>query len=148
YNLAGREVAHALEALGAVATTKPRVQAIRPRADREMLLGRACYDHLAGWIAVELAKVLEEENAIRVRGEHEYELGRRGKEYFAKLGIEVRQLRGTRRSFARQCVDWTERRPHIAGALGAAIFARFVELGWIARRRDTRAVRITHEGAE
>jgi DNA-binding transcriptional ArsR family regulator len=148
YSLAGPEVAHALEALGAIATMQPRRGAVRPRANEEMYVARTCYDHLAGRIAVELAKKLEEENAIRARGEHDYELGRRGKEYFARLGIEVDRLRGSRRSFARQCVDWTERRPHIAGALGAAVCSRFLALGWIARRRDTRALRITHEGAQ
>jgi DNA-binding transcriptional ArsR family regulator len=147
FSLAGPEVAHALEALGAIATTKTAVHAIRPRANAEMYVARTCYDHLAGRIAVELARAMEEESAIRAGGEQDYELGRRGKEYFAKLGIEVDRLRGLRRSFARQCVDWTERRPHIGGALGAAICARFVAAGWIVPKRDTRAVRITHQGA-
>ena len=146
FSLAGPEVAHALEALGAIATTKP-IHAIRSRANVEMHVARTCYDHLAGRIAVELARTIEEESAIRAGSEHNYELGRRGKEYFAELGIDVDHLRGLRRSFARQCLDWTERRPHIAGALGAAICERFVAAGWIAPRRDTRAVRITHHGA-
>ena len=144
--LAGPEVAHALEALGAIATTKPVVHTTRPR-DAEMYVARTCYDHLAGRIAVEIARTMEEEKAIRADGEHDYELGRGGKAYFAKLGIEVDRLRGLRRCFARQCVDWTERRPHVAGALGAAIYARFLAAGWIVPRRDTRAVRITHHGA-
>jgi hypothetical protein len=136
-----------LEALGAIATTKPAIHAIRPRVNAEMYVARTCYDHLAGRIAVELARTMEEEKAIRAGGEYEYELGRRGREYFARLGIEVDRLRGLRRSFARQCVDWTERRPHIGGALGAAIYARFVAAGWIVRKRDSRGVRITHHGA-
>lgn len=108
---------------------------------------RTCYDHLAGRIAVELARRMEEERAIQTSGDRDYELGPRGREYFAKLGIELDRLRGLRRSFARQCVDWTERRPHIAGALGAAICERFATAGWIAPKRDTRVVRITHHGA-
>jgi DNA-binding transcriptional ArsR family regulator len=147
FSLAGPEVANALEALGVIATTKPTIHAIRPRADAEMYAARTCYDHLAGRIAVELARKMEEEGGIRAGGERDYELGRRGKEYFAKLGIDVDELRGLRRSFARQCMDWTERRPHVAGALGAAICARFVAAGWIVPGRDTRAVRITHRGA-
>jgi DNA-binding transcriptional ArsR family regulator len=147
FSLAGPEVAHALEALGAIAITKPAIHAVRPRANAEMYLARTCYDHLAGRIAVEIARMMEKEGAIRAGGERDYELGRRGEEYFSKLGIEVDRLRGLRRSFARQCVDWTERRPHIGGALGAAICARFVAAGWIVPKRDTRAVRITHQGA-
>lgn len=146
FGLAGPEVAHALEALGAIATTKP-IPATRPSAHAEMYAARTCYDHLAGRIAVELTRKMQEEGAIRADGDHDYELERSGKGYYAKLGIDVDQLRGLRRSFARQCVDWTERRPHIAGALGAAICARFVAAGWIVPRRDTRAVRITHNGA-
>jgi DNA-binding transcriptional ArsR family regulator len=149
FSLAGPEVAHALEAVGAVATTQPMVHVIRPRPNNaEMYIARTCYDHLAGRIAVELARKIEEEGAICAQGKDNYELGRCGREYFAKLGIEVDPLQGSRRSFARQCVDWTERRPHIAGALGAAICTRFVALRWIVPRRDSRAVRITHEGAQ
>ena len=147
FSLAGPEVAHALETLGAIATPKPTIPTIRPRAKAEMYLARTCYDHLAGRIAVELTSRMEEEGAVQPDGEHDYELGPRGKEYFEKLGIKVDRLHSVRRSFARQCVDWTERRPHIAGALGAAICECFVVAGWIVQRRDTRAVRVTHEGA-
>src|SRR5215475_1724076 len=126
FRLAGAEVAHALEALGAVATVKPPT--VRPLANEGLYVARTCYDHLAGRIAVELANGLQEENAIRPRGEHDYELGPRGEQCFTKLGIEVERLRGLRRTFARQCVDWTERRPHIAGALGAALCSRFLAL--------------------
>src|SRR5579871_3334630 len=72
--LAGPGVAHALEALGAIATTKPVVHTTRPR-DAEMYVARTCYDHLAGRIAVEVARTMEEEKAIRADGEHDYELG-------------------------------------------------------------------------
>lgn len=146
FSLTGPDVADALEALGAIATIKPAPHAVRPRVDAQMYVARTCYDHLAGRIAVELAKTMEEERAIRAAG-HDYEIGRRGKEYFAKLGIEVDRLQRLRRSFARQCVDWTERRPHIGGALGAAICAQFVAARWIAPRPNTRAVRITQNGA-
>jgi hypothetical protein len=63
------------------------------------------------------------------------------------VNLTQKPLRRTRRCFARKCMDWTERRPHIAGALGAALCSRLISLGWIAHRRDTRAVRITAEGA-
>ena len=147
FSLAAREVAYAVEALGAIATTRPAIDTIRPRANAAMYVARTCYDHLAGRIAVGLARRMEEEGAIRMVGDHDYEVGPHGSEYFAKLGIEVDRLRGLRRFFARQCLDWTERRPHVAGALGAAIYERLVAAGWMVPRRDTRAVRITHQGA-
>jgi DNA-binding transcriptional ArsR family regulator len=84
---------------------------------------------------------------IRPSGERDYELGRAGRAWFANLGIDVDSLRRSRRIFARQCRDWTERRPHIAGAFGAALCSRLLALGWIACRRDSRALRITPRGA-
>jgi DNA-binding transcriptional ArsR family regulator len=152
YALNGPDVAHALEALGSIATL-PRARAAVPcsrAADdmaNDMCVARSCYDHLAGRIAVELAGALVKSKIIHPANNRDYELGRAGRAWFANLGIDVNALRNTRRAFARQCLDWTERRPHIAGALGAALCSRFISLGWIARRRDTRALRMTHSGA-
>jgi hypothetical protein len=102
---------------------------------------------LAGLIAVELAGNLQKKEIIRPRGLRDFQLGTRGSRWFAELGIDVGKLRESRRCFARQCIDWTERRPHIAGSLGAALCSRLLTLGWIARRQDTRALRVTHQGA-
>jgi len=107
YSLAGSEVAHAMEALGAQ---------------------------------------LEKTGVLRTHGELDFELGPHGKSWFANLGIDVEELRRSRRCFARQCVDWTERRPHLAGMLGAALCSRLIELGWVTRRRQTRALRVTERG--
>src|SRR5258708_8798975 len=92
----------------------------------------------AGRIAVEISRAVEKSKVIHPRGERDYELGRTGRAWFANLGIDVDALRRSRRAFARQCLDWTERRPHIAGALGAALCSRLIALGWIARCRATR----------
>jgi DNA-binding transcriptional ArsR family regulator len=165
YSLAGVEVAHAIEVLGLIAT-RPAGAGRGARAagsagaigrrvsllagatgsDADIYIARSCYDHLAGRVAVGIARGLEECGVIRAFGEREYELGRGGRTWFAKLGVDVEALRGARRCFARKCLDWTERRPHLAGALGAALFSRMLELGWVARRRESRVVRITHLG--
>jgi DNA-binding transcriptional ArsR family regulator len=147
YKIARPEVAHALEALGAISTF-PRPGNISQDRQRDGLyLARSCYDHLAGRIAVEMARALESLKVIRACGNREYEIGPRGNAWFSRIGVEPEDLRRSRRVFARACLDWTERKPHIAGALGAAIFSRFVELGWIVRRAKTRAVRITQTGS-
>jgi DNA-binding transcriptional ArsR family regulator len=148
YAMAGPDVAHALEALGSISTL-PRspVVATRPRVSDDMYTARSCYNHFAGRIAVELSDALEKFEIARPRGKCDYELGRAGRAWFASLGIDVDSLRRSRRAFARQCLDWTERRPHIAGALGAALCSRLISLGWVASRRDTRALRITPHGA-
>jgi hypothetical protein len=141
-------VALALEALGAIATKPHRAALNRPPKSEELFRARSCYDHLAGRVAVELARRLADRQVIRASGKRDYELGSEGRNWFAAFGIDVDRLRRTRRCFARKCIDWTERRPHLAGALGAALCSRLISLGWIARRRDTRAVRITAEGVQ
>jgi DNA-binding transcriptional ArsR family regulator len=146
YSLAGPEVAHAMEALGAIATKQRGAAAIRTRASSDLYLARTCYDHLAGQIAVELAARLEKTGVLLTHGELNFELGPHGESWFSNLGIDVEELRRSRRCFARQCVDWTERRPHLAGMLGAALCSRLIELGWITRRRQTRALRVTERG--
>jgi DNA-binding transcriptional ArsR family regulator len=147
YSLAGPEVAHALEALGSIATKERPKDASQPRASSDLYLARTCYDHLAGRIAVELADSLQKSGVLRMRGARNFELGPCGENWFGKLGIDVDPLRRSRRCFARQCIDWTERRPHLAGILGAALCSRLLALGWVARRRQTRALRITQQGA-
>jgi len=147
YRLSGPEIGHALEALGAIAT-RPRTPAsLRSLENMEIYRARSCYDHLAGRIAVELAKRLETLNVIRLSGAQEYQLGPRGQQWFAALDIDANALHSARRTFARRCLDWTERKPHLAGALGAALFSQMLTAGWIVRRRGTRALRVTHRGA-
>lgn len=147
YKLAGPEVAHALEALGAISTPPRRAVALHSLDADDLRAARSCYDHIAGRVAVGLATFLEAGKVIQSHGDREYDLGPRGREWFANFGVDTNALRRLRRRFALKCLDWTERRPHIAGALGAALCARLLTLGWLARRRDSRALRITHRGA-
>jgi DNA-binding transcriptional ArsR family regulator len=147
YGITGPEVAYALEALGSIATLPRPTGAVRSREDLDMYRARSCYDHLAGRVAVELTKALEHSKVIRTSGERDYKLGPKGLVWFADMGIDVDALRRERRMFARRCLDWTERKPHLAGALGAALYSRMLASGWIARRPSTRALRITQRGA-
>jgi DNA-binding transcriptional ArsR family regulator len=155
YALANSQVAYALEALGAISTSGKSAGSAGALAnslpmsehDRALRTARTCYDHLAGRIAVQLTGALEQAGVLRRCGDADYELGKNAGVWCDELRLDVAALRSARRSFARQCLDWTERRPHLAGALGAALCARLVDLGWIARRPRTRAVRITHAGA-
>ncbi|MCI0664232.1 MAG: transcriptional regulator, partial [Acidobacteria bacterium] len=78
----------------------------------------------------------------------EFEATGKGEKLFRDLGIEIGELRQQRRTFARQCQDWSERRPHIAGALGAAMLEQMFRHGWIARVRSSRIVRVTAKGKE
>jgi DNA-binding transcriptional ArsR family regulator len=146
YKIANPDVGHALEALGAIATVPRNSAPLSSREMTELRQARTCYDHLAGWLAVELTNALETSQVIRHRGERDYDLGNKGESWFAEIGVETATVKSARRSFARKCLDWTERRPHLAGALGAAFCARLIALGWVARRPKTRAMRITQRG--
>jgi DNA-binding transcriptional ArsR family regulator len=159
YELANPDVAHALEATGSLATKRlnggannvagkngeARFAGAR-MGESDIRTARSCYDHLAGVVAVDLTRRMESAGAIRSCGEWEYELGKSGEQFFAKVGLDLASIRRGRRTFARRCLDWTERKPHLAGALGAALFARLMEIGWVARKRDSRVVRVTHLG--
>jgi DNA-binding transcriptional ArsR family regulator len=148
YQLRNARVAYALEALGAVATVQAPVQYIRPKVDEQMMLARSCYDHMAGRIAVKLTERMEEKRIIAAAGSNDYRVTTRGRDWFGKLGIELDGLRTTRRAFARRCLDWTERRPHLAGAVGSALLSHFIEDGWLARIGESRVLRVTHRGVE
>lgn len=146
YSITGPDVVYALEALGTIATRPRPERAVRSPENLEMYCARSCYDHLAGRAAVAVTQALENSGVLRTTGERDYKLGPKGAAWFADWEIDVNVLRSTRRAFARRCLDWTERKPHLAGALGAALFARMLAAGWLARRRGTRALRITHRG--
>ncbi len=146
YRLSSPDVSHAIEALGVISTSGRRPGAPRPPETRALENIRSCYDHLAGRVAVELTATLEASRVLQPRGERDYDLGPGAPALFGGLGVDAEALRGSRRAFALRCLDWTERRPHLAGALGSALFARLTELGWVARLPKTRALRITHRG--
>jgi DNA-binding transcriptional ArsR family regulator len=146
YRLASEEVAHALEALGVIATKSPPLHTLRPER-RALRAARTCYDHLAGEIAVSLTGKLVREGCLQAKAARIYEVTNAGARWLADtMQIDIRGLACGRRALARQCLDWTERRPHIAGALGAALLDRLFERRWIARMTGSRAVRITTRG--
>lgn len=106
---------------------------------------RTCYDHLAGTLGVALTERLVEANLLALFDQG-YEVTPSGFDRFAGFGIDLDALRGRRRPLTRRCLDWTERRYHLAGALGAALTRCLVERGWIDRTSSTRAVRLTPTG--
>lgn len=147
YQLASRDVAHALESLGVISSAAPPARSLSP-AQAALRAARTCYDHLAGVLAIDLADALEQANVLDIEDDQRYRVTRTGTQWFDQtLGIDVAQLAGTRRPLARRCLDWTERRPHLAGALGAAILDCFLARRWVARSRDSRALRVTTDGA-
>ncbi|WP_274651278.1 ArsR/SmtB family transcription factor [Paenibacillus humicola] len=145
YRLAGPEVVYALEALNAIATQKP-IRSLK-EYDRTKVLryARTCYDHIAGKVGVGLTDRLLALGMIEQSG-RDFVVSNQGYDRFKHFGIDVDAVQKGKRHFARQCLDWSERRHHLAGGLGAAITNRLFELGWIARIPGGRAVRVTAEG--
>jgi DNA-binding transcriptional ArsR family regulator len=143
YALAAPEVGAALESLLVVAG-----RALKPPASRTppaLRDARTCYDHLAGTLAVQLHDSLLARGWLRRRG-RDYELGASGEQPLADWGIDVAALRAKRRRFACACLDWSERRPHVGGALGAAILETAVHRRWLSQDFEGRGVRATPKG--
>ena len=149
YRLADANIAHAIEALLAIA---PRVKdrsadgTSRHAPAGTLAYARTCYSHLAGALAVEIADALQSRRLLVPRDTRRLAVTRQGLEWFRQLGIEIDERQAKDSVFARRCLDWTERRHHIAGPLGTAILDRFRQLKWIAPMRGSRAVRVTVEG--
>jgi DNA-binding transcriptional ArsR family regulator len=145
YRLAGTHVGQMLESIMTVALTGPPRYQPRTKADDQVRHARTCYDHLAGQLGVGIADCLVTREHV-VLGNEAGEVTQAGAAYLAQLGVDLSGAQAQRRVFCRPCVDWTERRPHIGGAVGAAIATRCFELKWIERARDSRALTITPIG--
>jgi DNA-binding transcriptional ArsR family regulator len=151
YRLAGYEVAHAIEVIAEISPVRP-VRSLRQSREAHALAeARTCYDHLAGRAGVALFEAFLREKILRGDGigrAAAYEVTAGGTERLSAFGVDVTEVRRARRRFAGACLDWTQRRPHLSGALGAAVTARLLELGWIERKPTQRSVRVTEAGEE
>jgi DNA-binding transcriptional ArsR family regulator len=145
YRIASSAVAHAIEALSAATSSGVQMRDKLPGYAESLRFARTCYDHLAGKLAVDLAQTLQRRRLVKPL-ERSYELTAIGEAWLGEIGIDIEAVRSQRRAFALPCLDWTERRFHIAGGLGAALLQQMLELGWVARLRSSRAVRVTVKG--
>lgn len=147
YRLSNKKVAQAIESLALIAPASP-APTLRAALEKKAIhLARTCYDHLAGELGVAITQALSTQRLIQCN-EEAYEVTEKGKPWLASMGIKYDQIQKERRIFARACLDWSERKPHLAGALGAAMLQRFLELKWIARVRDSRIIKVTEAGRE
>lgn len=144
HRLASREVAQLLEQMHVAGASIAIVKTPRTGpADQAMRELRSCYDHLAGRIAVEIA------SAVLVTSdgyERSPALSPSGEAVLEQLGLDLAALRQGRRRFCRSCLDWSERKPHIAGSLGAALLDRLENLDWFKRRQGSRSLALTGAG--
>ena len=145
FRLTNPAVAQAIEAVAAAAPA-PQITLRSPRGlSDEMRFARSCYDHLAGVLGVGTCDALVRQGVL-VPGDTAFTLTPAGESRLEALGVDVAAARKRTRQFSPTCVDWTERRFHLAGALGAVILDRCVEAQWVARRADGRSLRVTLAG--
>lgn len=146
YRIVSPLVARMLESIIAVAAIEvpPRHQP-RSAQDERLRFARTCYDHLAGRLGVAIADALVAKGCL-IFDDDGGEVTDAGRNFFCDFGVDLTQTVRSRRIFCRPCLDWSERRYHVAGRVGAEICRRCLELGWLARGRDTRAVSITSAG--
>ncbi|AKJ28181.1 ArsR/SmtB family transcription factor [Caldimonas brevitalea] len=139
YQLAGADAAQALEAL-LVLSGRPR-PAFRPATPSGLRVARTCYDHMAGEIAVHLLQALTQRRWLVNDGDGLC-VTREGTRGLLDWGIDLDEVRQRRRRFACPCLDWSERRPHLGGALGAALLTLAQQRRWVQRELDGRALRV------
>jgi DNA-binding transcriptional ArsR family regulator len=144
YRLGEPAVAQLVEAIAAL--SEPRAR--RPLSSSPLAEARTCYDHLAGRLGVGLLEALVERRALRTpTADGSIGLGPQANDVFRRLGVDPTSLAGGRRRPAFACLDWTERRAHLGGALGGAVANSLLDRGWVTRRRGTRAVTLTPRGS-
>jgi DNA-binding transcriptional ArsR family regulator len=146
YNYARPEISYAIEALAnLIPQANKSIKINLP--DQSVRFCRTCYDHLAGKIGVLLTDKLLELKILIKEGA-DFKVSMQGEIFFATLNIDIHQLSNQKRSFARACLDWSERKPHLAGALGAAMLERMIANNWIRRTANSRAIVVTGKGKE
>jgi len=147
YRIASPLVARMLESIIAVAAIEvPSRYQPRSIQDDELRFARTCYDHLAGYVGVAVTDALVANGHV-ILNEEGGEVTESGMAFLNGFGVNLTASR-SRRVFCRPCLDWSERRYHLAGLVGAEIWRRCLELGWLTRQRDTRALRVTSAGLD
>lgn len=145
FRLASADIAHAIEVLASIAPVTPVTSLNQHTAMQRLRQARSCYDHLAGRLGVAITDALTEQRFLAARSDT-FTVTGHGEQFFAEMGVDLDEVRASRRHFARACMDWTERRHHVAGALGAALLDRFLKNGWVLRNSRERSLQITAKG--
>lgn len=146
YSFAKPEVAYAVESLANLVTdnTPEKPKNIAPNGIKQC---RTCYDHLAGFVAVKLAEALEQKDFLH-KIHNAYSVTEEGWKWFSYFEISPNDFTGNRRPLTRQCLDWSERRPHLAGHLGAVFLEKTIQRKWFEKIRFSRELIVTSKGRQ
>jgi len=145
YRLASPQVAEALEPLTLLSPHRPTPARTNKDEAAGIRDARFCYDHVAGRLGVILTSAMLK-NGYLVENERDYLITGRGEAFLGRLGIDLGEIKEQRRLLARKCLDWSERKPHVSGALGAAIASVLISRGWVKRAKTGRQVKVTDLG--
>ena len=145
YRLKSADVARAIEGLMTVAAAPPTGWPPGHRVEPALREARMCYDHMAGRLGVSLCDMMLRREYI-VLVDDGGEVTDAGARFLTGLGVDLEQARGAKRRYCRSCIDWTERRPHISGAVGASLAEAFLERKWVSRIPDSRVLTVTADG--
>lgn len=147
YRLANARVAQVIESIASL-IPNAQIKSIHTKSkSQDIAYARTCYDHLAGEIGVKITDALINQNIIKPV-DNEYTVSNLGGKWFSELDINVNELKLKKRSFAHKCLDWTERRHHLAGSLGAALLEYMLSHDWVRKKKNTREVYMTSLGIQ
>ncbi|PAD34643.1 ArsR/SmtB family transcription factor [Terribacillus saccharophilus] len=145
YGLKDPAIAQVIESLLTI-TPPAQVSSFKQAAeDQAIRYARTCYDHLAGSLGIQVAKALVDSGYI-IQDHDQFILTAKGEAFFSNFGINLETTRRKRRSFSHCCLDWSERKHHLAGALGSEMLERFLEMEWLRRKPESRALLLTEKG--
>jgi len=145
YRLTEPNIADILEPLAELVKHRPVPERRKSRTPQDLRPARICYDHLAGAAGVQVTDGLTKKGYLASLG-RDFRITDEGTAFFDDFGVDLAELARKRRVFARQCLDWSERRPHLGGALGAALCDRFLQQRWIKRTRVPRQIVVLEAG--
>ncbi|HYK72368.1 MAG TPA: winged helix-turn-helix domain-containing protein [Pseudoneobacillus sp.] len=144
FGIQNQEIAKTVEAL-LVLSPPAKIKSLRQsREDAAIRYARTCYDHIAGYVGVQIADTFIQKGYLNL----DFSLTAEGEQFLEEFQVNIKDMKKKRRSFCHKCLDWSERRHHIAGALGLAILERFLDLGWVVRQPKTRALSVTAKGKD
>ncbi|WP_282087714.1 ArsR/SmtB family transcription factor [Aquimarina algiphila] len=145
YRYANAEVAQVIESMAGLVPLEDKYERTKKPKHNDITYARTCYDHLAGEIGVKVTDALLKNRILEIEAKI-YRVTRIGKKWFQDLSIDVDSLQLQKRSFAHPCLDWSERRHHLAGALGSSLLTTMLHNDWIRRKKDSREVVVTAKG--
>ncbi len=145
YSLSNAEVAYAVEGLANLANSSSAKSVKKEPEKNGVKYCRTCYDHLAGFVGVKIIEALEAKGCL-TKSESGYLVSEKGWDWFAFFDISKEDFNNSRRPLTRQCLDWSERRPHLAGQLGATFFNKMLQRNWFKKVQFSRELVITAKG--